>query len=254
MTMTLSEKVQMVTEIMKQTKEQWVETGPEVTDLGIYLHFFRGDELVCTLQCPLDRDTALHAAVMAAPGFCASTMVMTFESYHTTRRKSPVTGEDWMPREMQYVAETNPDALAKEWVFECLTSSAHERGGKYALVSQPYVIKEGKVEWREMKSDFPTNEIGETTEGASGYMFENLQRAMSFPTILEALEEQARENPMAQMVANMIEDPDRRQFHIDMATAQTLESKELVEGVMLMAEEGSERQEWLRERLGDPDN
>jgi len=252
--MDLSEKLQMVVDVMKDTKEKWVATEPESTDLAIYLHFFRGDELIVTLQCPLDRDTALKAASLGASGFCASTVSATFESYHTTLKESPITGKPWLPKEMQFVAETVPDAFEKGWVNECLTTSAHERGGKYAMASQPYLIKGTEVEWYEMKSGIPTGEAHEMTEGVSGYMFDSLQESIARPTIVDALEAQAKEDPMAAMVSNLIEDPERRQFHIDMATAKALEENELVVGVMLMAEEGSERQSWLSERLGEPTN
>src|SRR6185503_18755085 len=147
MTMTLSEKLEMVTELMKKTKERWVSHEPDNPDLAMYLHIFRGDEPVITVQCPLDRDTALKAALLAAPGFSASDITLTFESYTTTHRKSPITGEPWMPREMQFVAQTVPDAFEKGWVNECLTTSAHSRNGEYALASQGYRIKDGKVEW-----------------------------------------------------------------------------------------------------------
>ena len=248
--MDLSEKTQIVTDLMKSTKESWVERDPENPDLAIYLHLFRGDELVCTVQCPLNRDTALKAAHLAAAGFNASTITLTFESYHTELKESPITGKRWMPREMQFVAETHPEAWENGWVAECLTTSAHERGGGYELFSQAYRIKDGKVEWGDTKSVKHSNEQGDH-EG--GLMFDHLQQAMATPTVEEQLEEQAKENPLAAMVAGLIEDPERRQFHIDMATAKALEDNDLAVGVMVLADDGSERAQWLAERLGTAD-
>lgn len=261
--MDLIEKTQGVVELMKETKEKWVaqcaergEIGPgedpgsDTTDLAIYEHYYRGDDLVAMVQCPLDREKALKAALLACSAFNADTMTVTFESYSTDLRESPITGERWAPKEMQFVAQTVPDAVDKGWVHECLTTSAHERGGTYMLVSQGYRIEDGQMTWLDPKIMDPEHE---SKAAAEGYMFENLQRAMTIPPMEELIAERAKEDPTAALLGGVFADqPERRQFHIDMATAQALETNGLAVGVMLMANEGSPRAEWLEERMGEP--
>lgn len=250
--MSLSEILTEVVEVMKRTKESWVAESPDQPDLAIYEHYYRGGDLVATVQCPMDRDIALRAAMVACPGFSADVVSVTFESYSTKHTKSPVTGEEWMPKEMQFVAQTMPEAFEKGWVHECLTTSIHERGGDYALASHGYRITDGVVEWLEAKSMNPEHE--NPTSGG-GFMFDNLQAAMERKTMEETVrEETENENePLLQLLAGTFkDDPERRAFHIDMATSRVLEDNELAIGVMLMAEAGTNRAEWLEERLGDP--
>src|SRR5881392_4158957 len=115
--MSLEEKLTEIAEVMRGTKESWVATGPENTDLSMFLHFWRGDELVAAAQTPLDRDTGLKAGMLGARGFSATTMAITFESYQAVEPHSPMTGLDWRPGEMQYVFKTQPDQTS---VLECM--------------------------------------------------------------------------------------------------------------------------------------
>ncbi len=98
--MSLQEKTNQITEVMKRTKEDWVATKPDNTDIAIYLHFWRGDDLVITLQCEVDRDKAMMAGDIGAMGFGADTMAITFESFHSSIGESPLTGQRWRPHEM----------------------------------------------------------------------------------------------------------------------------------------------------------
>src|SRR3954470_18718710 len=160
---------------MKQTKEGWVGTKPENTDLAMYLHFWRGEDLIAMVQTPLERDIGLHAGQVGAAGFAATTMALTFESYHSEEPKNPVTGQPWQPHEMQYTFEAVPENREKHWVKECLTTSAHERGGAYGLQVMPYVLEGTKVLWAE-ETITVTSE--EDLQGG-GTMFDYLQSAMS---------------------------------------------------------------------------
>ena len=136
-----------ITQLMKETKESWVASEPDNTDLAIYLHFWRGDEMVAMVQTPLDRDTGLEAGMVGATGFAATTMSLTFESYNSTLPESPLTGKRWEPHEMQYTFEAVPQNRIEHWVKECLTTTAHERGGEFGLTSLPYIIEGTKVLW-----------------------------------------------------------------------------------------------------------
>lgn len=243
------EKTKGIAEALKQTKIERVREEPEFPDLPITLHFYRGDELVAAVQCPLDRDTALKAGMVAAMGFNADTMSIAFESYHSTLENSPLTGKRWMPKEMQYVAETMPD---KDWVTECLTITTHERDGGFTLFSQPYRIRDGEVEWTEEERIQLSS--GDDDAEAHGVMFEALQHAMQTPKINMLMEEQVKKDPTAALVSSLISDEETRYFHSDMATLRALEERELIISCLFAAKEGSKRKELLQERFGDGDN
>jgi hypothetical protein len=240
----LTEKADAIDKVMRKTKEDWVATGPEITDLAIYLHFYRSDDMVAMVQTQLDRDTALQAGRLGAMGFAADAMSITFESYHSNLQYSPLTGEEWRHQEMQFVYETHPEAIEKGWVTECLTTTVHERGGGFVLLSASYQIKDGKVEWGEVAAHRQDDGAGE------GTMFDYLRDAINAPSMDEVIAEQAKTNPIADLMNNLVSDPEARRFHIDLATLRALEEKKLTTAVILYAEPGSNRAQWLQERLG----
>jgi hypothetical protein len=248
--MDLKEKTDSVVELMRGTKESWVEQDPKNPDLGIFLHFFRGDEVVVTIQCALDRDASLNAARLGAMGFNATTIALTFESYHSTLKKSPLTGNDWMHQEMQFVSETVPDAAEKGWVWPCLTTSIHERGGEFAMASTPYSITDDKVVWYEDKSLYLAS--SEPDSSGAGVMFEFLQDSMKEPTMEEKIAETAKKDATSQLMLDLVKDPEARLFHSDMATFRTLEERNLITGAVFSAEDGSVRKEMLKDRFGEP--
>jgi hypothetical protein len=244
----LSEKMDQISELMKQTKESWVASEPENTDLAIYLHFWRDEELVAMVQCPLERDIGLQAGLIGAAGFAASTMSLTFESYTSQLPKSPNTGEAWKPQEMQYTFEAVPENREKKWVLECLTTSAHERGGEFGLASLPYEIENHQVIWGEDQLSVHSTIDG---EGAGGVMFDWLQDAMSRPTIEQVMAENAQSNKITAAISKLVDDPEVRLFHTDMATYTAMKEKGLITAVMFTAAPGSVREQMIRDRLGE---
>lgn len=246
--MDLQEKTSQITEVMKKTKEDWVASRPENTDIAIYLHFWRGDDLVVTLQCEVDRDKAIQAGDIGAMGFGADTMAITFESFHSNIGESPLTGERWRPHEMQYVFEAEPRNAVEHWVDECITTTAHERGGAYILASNGYRITGDKVIWTEEQMHISSDD----EEGsAAGVMFDYLQHAMANPTIEEKIAEESKTNPLSALMGSLVEDPERRLFHTDMATLTSLNDRGLIKTALVGAEPGSVREELLTERLGN---
>jgi hypothetical protein len=248
--MGLKEKMDKVVELMKATKSDWVATKPENTDIAIYLHFYRGDDLIVAVQCPLDRDTALHAAHIGAMGFAAQTATISFESYHAVTEVSPLTGEPWLHQEMQYVAEVYPDR--KDWVAECISVTGHDRDGAFGMWSQPYLIKDYQVEWGEETSFISSPDDEEPLEGA-GRMFQAMQHAMTAPSIMEQIEKQIADDPAAAFISGLITDEEARLFHTDMATYRALEQRNLIISAVFAARDGSNRQQWLTERFGAQD-
>ena len=246
--MDLQEKTTLITDLMKKTKEDWVATKPENTDIAIYLHFWRGDDLIITLQCAVDRDKAMAAGEIGAMGFGADTMAITFESFHSNEGKSPLTGEQWRPHEMQYVFEAEPRNAVEHWVDECVTTTIHERGGRYILASNGYRISGIKVVWTEEQLHISSDN---EDENAAGVMFEYLQHSMANPTIEEKIAEDAKTNPLTAMMGSLVEDPERRLFHTDMATLTALNERGLINSALVGAEPGSVREELLTERLGN---
>jgi len=247
--MDLKEKTQQIVEVMRSTKQDWVASDPENTDIAIYLHFWRGDDLVVTVQCPIDRDTGLQAARMGAAGFGATTMSMTFESFHSSLGESPVTGKRWMPHEMQYTFETHPENKEKGRVTECISTLAHERGGDFVMSSQGYAIEDGKVVWKEFQDFY--HDSADADGHPSGVMFEFLQSAMAGPTIEDRLREESEGNRMFARLNRAVTDPEVRQYHTDMATINAMEEHHISSAVVVMARKGTLRHQLLTERLGE---
>lgn len=246
--MDLREKTAQITDVMKKTKEDWVATEPENADIAIYLHFWRGDDLVVTLQCEVDRDKAIAAGEIGAMGFAADSMAITFESYHSNVPNSPLTGNRWRPQEMQYVFETEPRNATERWVDECITTTSHERGGAYILSSNGYRIVKNRVEWTDARLEVSSaDEDGE----AAGSMFEYLQNAMAQPTIKDKIDEDAKVNPLMAMASDLVGDEERRLFHIDMAALTALNERKLITSALVAAEAGTLREELLKDRLGN---
>src|SRR5204862_6338694 len=189
-----------------------------------------------------DRDTGLKAGMLGARGFSATTMAITFESYQAVEPHSPMTGLDWRPGEMQYVFKTQPGQTS---VLECMTTSMHERGGGFGLCSQPFQIKEGQVVWSEAMVHLPSD--GE----ADGAMFSYLQQAMSVSTVIEEMAADKRQ--LAKLLLDAVDDPEVRLFHADMATCQVLLKDEVATSVALLADPGTEREQWIAERMDDSD-
>jgi len=235
---------------MRQTKQDYVATSPDNNDLLIYLHFWRGDEMVAAVATPLDRDKGLQAALLGSTGFAADTVSITFEGYHTTYANSPITGKPWMPNEMQFVYQTMPEATEKGWIIESLNTSIHQRGGAYLLQSQAFTISNGTVDWREESVIDPHHEL---TSGG-GLMFDTMQDAISAPTIEErvAEAEDGGLNLAAKFAHAM--DAETRQFHYDAACLAALQDRELAIAIILHAPRGSTRHRLIEERFGDHDN
>ena len=251
--MSLREQIKQINEVMQRTKDDWVAEAPKNPDLQIYLHFWRGEDMVITVQCPGDRDKALEAAYVGAMGFSADVMSITFESYHSLLKVSPVTGKDWMPQEMQYVSETYPDAADKGWVTPCLTTTIHDRAGGYGLYSLPYSLKENRVIWGEPVILMEGSDGEDGGQGA-GYMYDRLQDAMQRPKAADMFTEQLGQgNPMVKLLAALLDDDEATLFHSDVATMRVLKEKGLVHAVVLRAETGSKREELIQDRFGDID-
>jgi hypothetical protein len=245
--MGLQEKATEIAKVMEEVKERWVAdpANEGQTDLSIYLHFWRGEEMVATVVCPLDRDTGLHAGLMGAKGFNATTMAITFESYHTELAESPLSGQPWRPHEMQYVFYAHPE---EDWVTECLTTSVHERDGAFVLHSQAFKIEDGHVIWGDSQLHHVSSEDEIT---GNGVMFEYLQQAMKEPLLMAELQKEGEKSPLAQLMLTLVNDPEEQYFHADAATARILMDRKLAITVMLGAEPGTKREEWIKERFGE---
>lgn len=249
--MDLKERTLEIADGVKRLKTEWVDSNPENTDLAIYLHFYRGDEMVALVQCPLDRDNALTAARLGAIGFNASTMAIAFESFHSTLGTSPVSGKPWRPREMQYVFETDPMASEKGWVHSCITISVHERGGAWVITTLPYRLKRKPPKKKKELTWLVDEELqldsGEFGAG-EGVMHEAMQNVMTMPTAIESMLEKMPE--LVDMIEGILSE-EQQLFRADMATHRTLLEHELATAVILYAAPGTERQKWLEERMGE---
>lgn len=241
---TLREKAIAVDQVMREAKTDWVATKPESTDLAIYIHAYRGEDVVAALQCPLEREAALKAFQITAVGMSPDTLMATLESWHSTLDKSPVTGQDWMRGEMAFVGATYPEAQQEGWVSECLTTNAFDREGDYVVVSTPYLIQDHQVTFKE-------SIVHDSSEAeGSGVMQNAFLAIMQLPTVIQTLEKD-EDAKLIQVVAQFIPDPEVRQFHMDCAALKAMAEQDLITAAALMAEEGSARKQMIIERFGD---
>lgn len=232
----LSERLHAVVELMSATKESWVESEPENTDLAIYVHFWRDQEMVAAVICPLDRDTGLDVVFLGSRGYSADMVSMTYESWHSSQPISPVTGRPWKPQEMQYVGETMPEQVEKGVVNECLTTSIHARTGEYGLYSRSFRVNGKEVEWGELVQEIFSG--NEEEMSAEGHIFSVMKQAIEAPRF---------DIPEA---AALVPDEETRLFHYDAATTRLIRDRELAIAVMLHAPPGSARQKLIEEQLG----
>jgi hypothetical protein len=239
--MDLRELLDANDEEMRHLKEEWVASKPENVELSIYIHFWRGDLQVASVQTPLDGDVAVRVAFTSAAGFNAEVMALTFESWVTELKESPLTGKAWRPGEMNFIARTDPQAAEKGWVSEQMATSIHDRAGNFLLSKQRFTVKDGTVIWGERTvTDMSVEEKDHP-----------LQEAMTQQTMLERIIEMADEDVVTGVALNAITDTETRLFHCDMATLFALEEKGLATAVMLFAEEGTPRQQMIAERADE---
>jgi len=148
---------------------------------------------------------------------------------------------------MQYTFEAVPQNRTERWVTECLTTSAHERGGQYGMQILPYMIEDGTVTWSEKVMTVTSD--GEETAGG-GVMFDFLRQVMAEPTIAEILATESEKNQISALMNSLVTDEEARLFHTDMATYTALVERELATSIMFTAPAGSNRAKWIEERLG----
>lgn len=245
----LVERVTEISDLMKTVKTDWVAEQHENTDILIFVHLFRGDTMVAALQCPLDRDVALNACHLAAVGMAPDLLVVTFESWHSNREKSPITGEDWVPGEMAYVGQTYPEAKKEHWVNECLTTHGFDRFSEYALISTPYLIEGTEVTFEEAE----VYDSHDADFKGAGYMHDVLAQVMQMPTVFDQIAED--EGPQATVIGILSDlmSETARWFHLDCAALKAMADKKLIVSAVLIAQDDPERQEMIANRFGDPD-
>ena len=243
----LSEIVTEVDEVMMALKTDWVTGEPDSTDLLTYVHLYRGDQLVATLQSPMDRDTMLQACWVAAIGMVLDAIVVTFESWHSTLKECPVTNAPWEPGEMAFLGATSAEAREKGWVNECLTTMAWDRDKNNAMLSRPYIIKGTEVTYLEpqrVDSTKPGNSSG-------GFVNDEMLNIMAQPSILDRLQTENAPQAQAVKILGELMSEEEKIFHLDCAALKAMSDRKVIESAVLMAEEGSDRQRMIEERFGD---
>lgn len=249
--MDLRQRTEEVIASIRKLKTDWVAANPKDPDLATYLYFFRGDDLIAWVQAPMDPESALTVARMGRIGFAATTLCIAHEGYNATTKESPVTGRPWGPGEKQFVYETDPMASAKGWVDSAIIITCHEYGGKWLFAVLPFKIRRGKLTWLEDREVISTSE-DEDVQDAGGGVHDALQEVMTFPTTTDRLFEAAELNPVFKFMADHLGEEERL-FHSDMATHRQLLKHNLAMAIEMVAEPGSDRERWLTERLGKPD-
>lgn len=244
--MDLLEALDKNDEKMREVKQEWVEANPDAPEMPIHIHFWRGDDHVACILTPLNGSQAIKVASLGASGFNATTMALTFESWVTTLENSPLTGKPWRQGEMNFIARTYPDAFEKGWLTEQMATSIHDREGNYYLSKHQFTVENQKVIWgdREVTPNVSPEGVPEGSEHP-------LKLAMDEPTMMQRITAMAGEDILVEAVLDTVIDAEERLFHCDMATLRALGEQDVVKGVFLYAEEGTERQKMIEDRADE---
>lgn len=186
---------------------------------------FRGDDLIAQIwpERAVDRDALLGCVLAAAVGFAADVLVTVHETWYATVLENPVTGKAWRAREMQDVAERH-DGVARGWVTDAVMVVAYNRAGDLRGRSLPYRVAGRRLQWLE----HPDWDELVTEANFSGYLFEQIQRALARPTIWQALYRAA---------------VDPAEFGLDVEEAQARVDVAVVK--LLTGRSGPPRPDWL---------
>lgn len=234
---TLEETVDKTLEIVRDLKQDMVTAGEENTDLATTLLALRGENLVAIAQPPaINRDQMLQTAQMMATGFAPDLLVVVFETFHTTHRTNPFTGNEWQHGEMQTLIEEH-DGRAKGWVDDALLVCAYNRAGDSLVQWLPYRIEGTAMHWGQP----PENE----GRNFSGAVHETMLRSMIQPT-LDATMFAAT----GLTGADFDLDAEQTIAHTDCAVVKILADFGIL--VALWAKKGSEREQIIKNSLGEP--
>lgn len=147
---------------------------------------YRGDEHICTLHVPVDRQDLLTAVRAAAIGFNADVIVAAFETWASgpdwpePRDVNPVTGERVGSGDLQDLVENNY-GLERGWVVDALALSGINRAGDQDSTYLTYRMKGTRsMEWLP-----PMHPDGMTVGGAMPEAFAAIMRAVE-PGLLAA--------------------------------------------------------------------
>ena len=123
---------------------------------------------------------------------------------------------------------------------------------RLCFVSQPYVIEDDQVIFSD---DLRRHQRRMRVPGRWGDV--RLPAVCDgSPTINDRMQDALNggNDPIGEFMASLVDDPEARLFHTDMATYTALKERNLVTGVMFGATPGSDRAKWLEERLGRPND
>lgn len=141
---------------------------------------FRGDQQVAAVMCAEDAGSEIISAIalIAADGWAADTLAVTFDSYFSFLPDNPTTGRPWSAGEMDVIAQKFK-GRERGWVTDALCVHILNRAGDWRLVNLPYSLAEHSVKWGKpdrFDSNVFTDEVG-------GEMASLLKRAMTIEPV-----------------------------------------------------------------------
>jgi hypothetical protein len=143
-TLSITGKRDEIARVVREIKEEKVRSTHDADRLATnthnVAHGWRGNELIVAIFPPgLSQDSALRAARTAAVGFSCDALALTTETYCAGTSTSPLTGQRWVPGELQTAASEH-GALETGSVIEALITFVVNRAGDVAGIAQPYRI------------------------------------------------------------------------------------------------------------------
>lgn len=237
--MDVKEITNAVSSSLRNVKERMVADNPEDCQPLMTVYFFRDDDIMAMMMC-LERDKALATAWLGASGFAAQAIGLASEAWAPLVEINPDTGQRWNGGEPAAYAEKHGIG---DVVGESLVCSVVDRAGNITYSEQKFRQNGSKVEWL-IDPEITLADKGEPV----GYIPDVMLQAMKQPTLAERIKEDSGVDPAR--LGEMFElSPERQKFHMDMAVIRQLVDRQLIVGMILEAEPGSERAELIEERM-----
>jgi hypothetical protein len=118
-------------------------------DISPQLEAWRDGNLIAAVICPeVDKTLAFTAATVAAPGFDADTLTLTFDAHVAASPINPATGQSWEPGQMQRACDEE-GACDLGIITDCLLTLLVHRDGAMASWMRKYRVDKtaGRVHW-----------------------------------------------------------------------------------------------------------
>lgn len=232
---------------MDQTLDEWADTLQKTAldtweatgELpSVYVNVWRDDEHIFTFMCR-DNDTAMYTTYISCVGMQVDRAAVTFEGWTTTGKVNPDTGNKWSREELEsYLKDHQETGVVTSAVF---TYAVTRDGDQATRAHRVFVTEEGNL----FEDICPTK-----GEQAKGTMADWMTTVMMETPIDERMQ---NDGWTPEEVDEGFGGHAQRMVVQDKAVLDKLVSEKVLDGMMFISEEGTDRNKLLNELLGSTD-